>query len=175
MQIHMQTQWMTRGLIALLVLAWASAANLSLAQAQQTWKDPGDDGLFRLYEFESGLGADGYDVVAYFTEEDAVKGKRRFQTEYLGKSWRFSSADNLITFQQDPEHYLPQFGGHCAFGASRGYLVQGSPQAWTVHKGKLYFNYNKGVRLKWSRNTDGYIRTARGHWPTLVEKGKIDG
>ena len=85
----------------------------------------------------SNAGAGGYDVVAYFTESKPVEGKDKFQTEHLGADWYFSSQANLDAFKSDPDKYLPQYGGYCAWALSEGSLAKGDPNHWTVLDGKL--------------------------------------
>ena len=46
-------------------------------------------------------------MTAYFTEEQPVKGKKAFQTEYKGVDWYFASQENLDKFKGDPEKYEP--------------------------------------------------------------------
>lgn len=122
---------------------------------------------YRFYDYGNGLGNDGYDPVAYFTKNKALKGKAKHTSELGGYTWRFTSARHKQMFDADPDKYLPVFGGHCAFGASKGYLVRGSPQAWTVYKGKLYLNYSIPVRTSWTRSIDRNIARAERHWPRL--------
>ena len=50
----------------------------------------------------------GYDTVAYFTEGKPVKGDSKWQVEYEGADWYFSSQENLDKFKADPEAYAPQ-------------------------------------------------------------------
>ncbi len=56
-----------------------------------------------------GLAVDGYDVVAYFKDDKAVKGKEQFKTEHAGAKYRFQSAAHRKAFQANPEKYLPQY------------------------------------------------------------------
>lgn len=109
----------------------------------------------------------GYDVVAYFTEGKPVKGKKEFTNTYAGESWYFSSAENLESFQTSPEKYLPQFGGYCAYGMSRGYKAKTEPDAWTIVNGKLYLNYNVDVRKIWNEKQGEFINKANSNWPTV--------
>ena len=57
------------------------------------------------------LAIEGYDSVAYFTENHAVEGSEEFELEWNNANWRFSSAENLALFESDPEKYSPQYGG----------------------------------------------------------------
>ena len=109
----------------------------------------------------------GYDVVAYFTESKSVKGKKEFTTNFAGETWHFASAENLKTFQTSPEKYLPQFGGYCAYGMSRGYKAKTEPDAWTIVDVKLYLNYNADVRKIWNEKQGEFINKANTNWPTV--------
>lgn len=109
----------------------------------------------------------GYDVVAYFTESNPVKGTKEFTVNHSGETWYFSSAENLKTFKASPEKYMPQFGGYCAYGMSRGYKAKTDPEAWTIVNGKLYLNYNTEVRKIWNEKQGEFIDKANSNWPTV--------
>ncbi len=53
----------------------------------------------------------GYDVVAYFTQNKAIKGSPAYHTTYQGATYYFSSAEDLTTFKKNPSRYVPQYGG----------------------------------------------------------------
>ena len=111
----------------------------------------------------------GYDTVAYFTQGEAVKGDDQFVTEYKDVKWRFSSAENLKLFKEDPDKYRPQFGGHCAYGLGKnGVLVHGDPKRWHIHEGKLYLNLNKGIQKRWLKKKEEYIGNANSVWPRVL-------
>ena len=122
----------------------------------------------KFYEYGNGLGAGGYDVVAYFTESRAVKGSDEFEAEFGGQTWRFVSAENRDMFLADPEGRIPQYGGHCAYGVAGGYLVRGDPQAWTIWEDQLYFNYNKRIRSAWLAAVEDYLSRSALSWPGLL-------
>jgi YHS domain-containing protein len=115
-----------------------------------------------------GKGAAGHDVVAYFTMGKPVKGKAEFSTSWKGATWEFSSAENLEKFKANPEAYAPQYGGYCAYGVSKGGLVKGEPDQWTIVDGKLYLNYSAGVQKTWSKDIPGFIATADKKWPNIL-------
>lgn len=114
----------------------------------------------------------GYDAVAYFTEEAAVKGSPEFQTEYEGAVFSFASAENLARFEADPERFLPQYGGYCAYGMSRNYVVSSDPEAFTLVDGKLYLNYSLKVRNTWSKDIPGNISRADTNWADKLASGE---
>ncbi|CAA0125674.1 Uncharacterised protein [BD1-7 clade bacterium] len=113
---------------------------------------------------DNGLAIKGYDPVAYFSQQKAVEGSPRYTTTYGGVIWRFSSATNQMTFMKNPQAYIPQYGGYCAYAMANGYVVSSDPQAWHIRDGKLYLNYSKGVRKTWLEDADAYIRRADKSW-----------
>ena len=121
-----------------------------------------------VYKTSSGKGAGGYDVVAYFDQDQPVKGDASYQTTWKGADWLFSSAENLKKFTANPEKYAPQFGGYCAWAVSQNYTARGSPKHWNIVDGKLYLNYNGSVKLTWQRNARKNIVSGNQNWPNLL-------
>ncbi len=106
----------------------------------------------------------GYDPVAYHLENAPVKGNAAYTYEYDGAVWHFASQANLDTFSADPERYAPAYGGYCAYGMSKGFVVSTDPNAWTIEDGQLYLNHSLGVRSTWLRDVPGNIDRADRHW-----------
>lgn len=124
----------------------------------------------------NGIAIQGYDAVAYHTRQEAVKGDRAFTHQWRGVTWQFASAEHRDAFAKAPEKFIPEFGGFCAYGVSRGYAVDIDPNAFAIVDGRLYLNYSKSVQRTWNQDRAGYIQKARGHWPKvsadLDQKGK---
>lgn len=119
--------------------------------------------------FSTDAGAiNGYDPVAYFTEEKPVKGDAAFSADHDGATFYFSSAENLETFNADPAKYAPQYGGYCAWAVSKGYTAKTDPDAFSIFDGKLYLNYNKAVRVRWSIDKAGNVAAADANWPSVL-------
>lgn len=116
-----------------------------------------------------GVAIGGYDSVAYFTIGEATKGDQALTTSFKGAEWRFSSQENLDLFLADPEKYAPQYGGYCAYAASKGALAKGDPEAWTVYEDKLYLNFSKSVRALWKTDIPGNVAKADVNYPKLLE------
>ncbi len=112
-----------------------------------------------------GIAIGGYDTVAYFTQKKAVKGKARFAHRYRKATWYFSSAANLRRFKKNPKKYAPLYGGYCAYAmATSGKKVKIDPTAFSVHKGRLYLNYNDKIQKKWLQQVDTYIKQANKNY-----------
>ncbi len=118
-----------------------------------------------------GVAVGGYDPVAYFTAGRAMRGLPTLTTEHEGATWRFATAANRDLFLADPTRYAPQFGGYCAWAVANNYTAKGDPEAWTVHDGKLYLNYNESVRKNWAKDIPGNVRKGNSNWPKVLEKG----
>ena len=79
----------------------------------------------------------GYDFVAYFTDDAAVKGKKEFTQEINGVKYQFASAKHRDLFKKNPEKYLPVCDGYCAWGvAEKGKRVPVNPETFKVVDGK---------------------------------------
>lgn len=100
------------------------------------------------YNLKNGYTAEGYDVVGYF-ENKALEGYKKFTTKYDGVNYKFSSQKNLETFNKNPEKYVPQYGGYCAYALGlKADKVSINPKSFEVRDGKLYLFYNA-----WGTNT----------------------
>jgi YHS domain-containing protein len=114
----------------------------------------------------SGIALNGYDVVAFY-ENKAVKGSDTITAEWKGVKWYFSSPANKSSFLQNPQQYEPQYGGWCAYGASRGYKAPTEAATYAIINNKLYFNYNMKVKELWDKNRQAYIDSANVKWPSF--------
>jgi YHS domain-containing protein len=109
----------------------------------------------------------GYDPVAYFTQERAVKGSDEVSHEWLGAEWHFSSDEHRKLFAQDPVKYAPQYGGYCADGIAYGDTTTNiDPEAWRIIEGKLYLNYDHGAAAE-IEELPGQLEKAETNWPEI--------
>ncbi|AXT19390.1 YHS domain-containing protein [Flavobacteriaceae bacterium AU392] len=100
------------------------------------------------YYLDKGFIAEGYDVTEYFNNK-TVEGKKNFVTSYDGAKYKFSSQANLDKFKANPNKYVPQYGGYCAYAlATNGKKVDADPETFEIRNGKLYMFYNS-----WGTNT----------------------
>jgi YHS domain-containing protein len=144
--------WVQAGCAALFVLATAAGAH---AQKVNT---------------SGGVAVKGYDVVAYVTAGKPVEGSEQFVHRIGGTTYRFASAANRDAFAKEPDRYVPQYGGFCAYAVSRGYTADIDPRAWRLVGGKLYLNYDRGAQAKWEEDLSGNISKGDGHWPALSRR-----
>lgn len=111
-----------------------------------------------------GIAIQGYDPVAYFTENKAVPGDPDITVSHDGAIYQFASDKHKAAFEANPGQYTPQYGGYCAYGASQGYNASVEPDQFTIADGKLYLNYNANVRERWNQDRASYITKADTYW-----------
>jgi YHS domain-containing protein len=115
-----------------------------------------------------GYAINAIDPVAYFTDGKPVPGVMSNAVAWRGAKWVFANAENMAAFEADPESYAPRFGGYCAFAASKGYLADTIPEAWTVYEGRLYLNANLRARELWLQDIPGNIAKGEANWPAIL-------
>ncbi len=118
----------------------------------------------------NGIGVKGYDPVAYFTLGRPVVGLDEYTYQWKGVTYRFASAENLARFKADPEKYLPQYGGYCAYAMSINRIADIDPSRWAIVDGKLYLNNNYLSYHLWSLDKSGNIASADRDWPLYPKK-----
>lgn len=112
----------------------------------------------------------GYDPVAYFQSNEPMEGSDKFSTEWGNAIWKFTSQENLDLFKKNPDMYVPQFGGYCAYAVANGYTYRSDPTAWKIVDGKLYLNYSSNIQKKWEANQEQFIKQGIENWPTVLDK-----
>ena len=118
----------------------------------------------------SGLALQGYDPVAFFTDGKPVKGLPAHTATVDGATYRFASAEHKASFEKETVKYAPQFGGYCAFGVSKGKLVEVDVDAFQIVDGRLLLQYSKGIREKFNKDTKANLALADEKWPALVKE-----
>jgi YHS domain-containing protein len=116
----------------------------------------------------------GYDPVAFFTEGRPVPGRAEFSEEYKGGKYLFATAANRDKFKANPEKYVPQYGGYCAYGVAVGKKFDIDASSWRIVDGKLYFNLNPVILEKWTAEVNEYIRKSEENWPKIHSKAPAE-
>jgi YHS domain-containing protein len=112
----------------------------------------------------------GYDPVAYFVAGRPIPGVELYTYRLRGVTYRFASAEDREKFEANPEKYLPQYGGYCAYAMSVDRIADIDPSRWAVVNNKLYLNNNYLSFLLWSLDKDGHIASADHNWPLYPKK-----
>ena len=118
----------------------------------------------------NGVAIQGYDPVAFFTDNRPVRGNPQFQSDYHGAKYYFASADHKAAFDKDPAKFEQQFGGYCAYGASRGNKAPVKIEAWQIVDGRLLMQYDLDIKSDFNKDQQGNLHKADQNWPGLVEK-----
>jgi YHS domain-containing protein len=141
MKMHPFRLWLT------LVLGFGLAAT-ALAQAPTTSGGSGQ----ALLNLENTVALHGYDPVAYFTDNEAVRGNKRILERLGGATYYFASRGSRYEFLRDAPRYQPQFGGYCAASLARGRLEDINPHLFVIYEGKLYLFNNPEAEAMFMRD-----------------------
>ncbi len=124
------------------------------------------------FNTENNLAIQGYDPVAYFTLQKAVKGNPSFAAKHLGVIYHFSSQTNKDLFLKNPNNYEPQYGGWCAYAlGEKGEKVEINPETFKIIDNKLYLFYNANFNntLKtWNKNEVNLKNAADLNWNKII-------
>ena len=121
---------------------------------------------------EDKIGIHGYDPVAYLVNNSAREGKKEFQLNHQGVTYRFAGKESLELFKAAPEKYLPVYGGWCAYAMAEGEQVDIDPKSFKVINGKTYLFYNGiwGDTLKkWNKDETSLKASAEKQWEKLSQ------
>ena len=109
----------------------------------------------------------GFDAVSFFADSKPENGMPTISAEHKGATYFFATEDNKKTFLANPDKYLPQFGGFCAFGVSVGLLLPIDVPTWQVRNGKLYIVLNSDIKKSFDEEFDANVAKASKNWPDL--------
>lgn len=99
------------------------------------------------------LALEGYDPVSYFSEQPK-KGYPALQIRHNDVLYYFENEENRLTFSENPDKYVPAYGGWCAWAMLDGDKVEVDPLSYKIINGKnhLYYNGFWGDTLaKWNK------------------------
>ena len=145
------------------ILGALLAVLVTAAAAQPPPTTSGGSGQ-ALLNLENTIALHGYDPVAYFTENRAVKGSRRILERLGSATYYFASGGNRYEFLRDAPRYQPQFGGYCAASLARGRLEDINPHLFVIYEGKLYLFNNPEAEAMFMRDPRRTIHEARQHY-----------
>lgn len=123
---------------------------------------------------KKGLALQGYDPVAYFLKEKALKGSKKHQLTYEGATYYFKNKKHKVSFESNPEKYLPEYGGWCAYAMGRdGSKVSINPKTFKILDGKLYLFYNAwgmNTLISWNKEDKTLKEQADKYWFKQIEE-----
>jgi YHS domain-containing protein len=115
-----------------------------------------------------GLALSGFDPVAYFTNAKPLMGRGDLEMSFAGATWRFRNEGNRAAFAENPEVYLPMFGGHDPVAVARGTATPGHPQIWLISGERLYLFYNSEAREAFSADPEAMAAEAARKWADVL-------
>jgi YHS domain-containing protein len=125
------------------------------------------------YNIENKVAIQGYDPVAYFKQNKALKGKKEISTVYEGIRYYFASKENESLFLKNPSNYEPQYGGWCAYAmGSSGDKVEINPETFKIIDGKLYLYYNaffNNTLKSWNKDEKSLKNKADINWKKIYK------
>jgi YHS domain-containing protein len=113
------------------------------------------------------LGMHGIDPVTLFASEVPGAGSAVHTAAHDGVDYYFASEETQKQFEADPEAFLPQFGGFCAFGVFVGKKLDGDVRFADIVDGKLYLFVNKVIFDKYLEQKDEVLAGAYAKWPEI--------
>ena len=119
---------------------------------------------------EKGVILDGYDAVAFFTDNKPVPGDEKFQYTYQDAVYYFTSQQHLDLFKAAPEKYKPQFGAWCAYAVSLGRVAPIDVNTFSIVDGRLVIQHNERAVKGWNKDVTGNLSKADKYWPAVSEK-----
>jgi len=123
---------------------------------------------------DSKIGLQGYSPVSYLDLQSAQKGLKEYKATHDGVAYYFTSKAQENKFKENPEKYLPQYGGYCAFGVSVGAKFRVDPNKFVVKDGKYFLFLNDlevDARQLWVKgNHEKLVNKADGNWIKLSKE-----
>jgi len=151
--------------ISTLLVFLISAIAVISAQAEETTHHN---------NLSNGLAIKGYDPVAYFINDKAIKGEPQYSHTYKSARYQFSSQKNLEIFKASPSLYEPQYGGWCAYAFAEGAgKVSINPKRFKIINNKLYLFYDTllgpNTLKKWNKADDTtQVKKATSQWAKIL-------
>jgi len=106
----------------------------------------------------------GFDPVAYWVDGAAQLGEADITADNFGATWHFASEENRDLFEEDPDHYRPQYGGWCATAMADGVYWQSEPDTFAIHDDKLYLFWGDHAKEPFVADWDTNIARADASW-----------
>ncbi len=123
------------------------------------------------FNLQNGVAVQGYDVVAYFKLNKAVKGNESNAVYHQGVKYQFANTANKEEFKSNPSKYEPQYGGWCAYAmGATGEKIEVDPETFKIINGQLYLFYNKlfnNTLKTWNKDEISLKAKANANWSKI--------
>jgi YHS domain-containing protein len=134
-----------------------------LAQADAASNKPGARAP-KMNVDQNGVILKGYDPVAYFKQNKAIKGDPKYSSSYGGATYYFASKGDKAEFERSPTKYAPQYGGFCANSMTKRKLKDIDPNVFAVYRDKLYVCSSPKAKKSFFSDPDTNIKKADANW-----------
>lgn len=115
----------------------------------------------------AGLGVHGVDTAALSTLGAVAPGDAALAVVHDGVTYYFASQITREQFQAEPQRYMPQYGGYCAYAVALGKKFDGDPRFADIVDGRLYLFVNAVAFEKYLADKDNTLRMAAEKWPDI--------
>ncbi len=115
---------------------------------------------------------EGFDLTTYFNGQP-VKGKAEHSLEHNKLKLRFATAQNKDRFVQNPEEFLPAYGGWCATAMIYGDAVRPDFTRFKTQSGKILFFEVKAFfngETQWDKDPAYYEVLAEAQYMKYVRE-----
>ena len=114
---------------------------------------------------------DGYDLTSYF-EGVPVQGHKLISYQYQGMNLIFNTKENKKKFIDNPDKYIPAYGGCCATAVVHGSLVKPDFKLFKIQDEKLLFFEVKAFfngQTQWEKDPGYHKLLADAQFKSLKE------
>lgn len=120
----------------------------------------------------NGLTVRGYDLVTILENKKPEKGNRNISHQIEDAIYQFKSDTNKKRFINNPEKYLPRYGGFCSIAMSEGVLVDANPKSFIIKDNKLFLFFSQyfmivDTRRQWRVTPIELEKLADENWESL--------
>ena len=124
------------------------------------------------FNLENKVAIQGFDPVAYFKQNKAVKGKKEISAANEGVTYYFANQSDKDAFLKSPSSYEPQYGGWCSYAmGATGEKVEIDPQTFKITDGKLNLFYNayfNNTLKTWNKDEVNLKKKADANWKKII-------
>jgi YHS domain-containing protein len=153
------------GIALMLAVVCLAAA----APAQPPPTTSGGSGM-ALLNLDNTVALHGYDPVAYFTQDRAVRGNRRILQRLGAATYYFASGASRYTFLENAPAYQPQLGGYCVTSMAQGRREDIDPENFIIFDGKLYLFSSDDARARFLKDPRGTIAAATQKYFEMAQR-----
>ena len=151
----------------IMTLALVAGLMASLAQAMAPSSALANERIISDPEYQ--LALYGYDPVSFLADGQPRLGLPAHEFLYERLVWRFANEGNLQAFAQDPQRFVPAFGGHDALMMARGAPTPGHPLHYLVSGTRVLLFHNPAARYAFLLEPQDLLTRADARWPAIRE------